>query len=291
METIKQADGRQLAYAVWGDPGGFPVVVLHGTPGCRLNRYPDERALAAAGIRVITYDRPGYGRSDRDAGRQVASCVADVAAIADALDVDRFAVSGASGGGPHALAVAAGLPERVTRARCAVGFAPYGAPGLDWYAGMDPENVKEFGWTLAGEAELHRELTREAADMVARVAQDPTRMLGDDWELAEADQAVLADPLVQQVTREAVPESVGAGVWGWVDDDLAFVRPWGFELTDIGVPVEIRYGLADVLVPAGHGRWLGEHVPGASVAVEAGAGHLADPPTVLALLRSLAASA
>jgi pimeloyl-ACP methyl ester carboxylesterase len=224
VETIEQADGRQLAYAVWGDPAGSPVVVLHGTPGCRLNRYPDERALAAAGIRVITYDRPGYGRSDRHPGRQIASCVADVAAIADAVGVDRFAVSGASGGGPHALAVAAGLPDRVTRACCAVGFAPYGAPGLDWYAGMDPENVKEFGWTLAGEAELHRELARAAADMVARVAQDPTRMLGDDWDLAEADQAVLADPLVHQVTREAVPESVATGVWGWVDDDLAFVR-------------------------------------------------------------------
>jgi pimeloyl-ACP methyl ester carboxylesterase len=156
---------------------------------------------------------------------------------------------------------------------------------------MDPENVKEFGWTLDGEAVLHRELTREAADMVARVAQDPTRLLGDDWELAEADQAVLADPLVQQVNREAVPESVATGVWGWVDDDLAFVRPWGFELADIIVPVEIRYGLADVLVPAGHGRWLGENVPGASVAVETGAGHLADPPTVLALLRSLAPAA
>ena len=116
-------------------------------------------------------------------------------------------------------------------------------------------------------------------------------MLGDDWELAEADQAVLSDPLVQQVTREAVPESVATGVWGWVDDDLAFVRPWGFELADITVPVEIRYGLADVLVPAGHGRWLSEHVPGASVAVEAGSGHLADPPTVFGLLRSLATPA
>ncbi len=102
---------------------------------------------------------------------------------------------------------------------------------------------------------------------------------------------MLADPLVQQVTREATPESVATGVWGWVDDDLAFVRPWGFELADVTVPVEIRYGLADVLVPPGHGRWLGEHVPGASVAVEAGAGHLADPPTVFALLRSLAAPA
>jgi len=287
VETVKLPDGRQLMYAVWGDARGTPVFSLHGTPGCRLNRYPDEQRLSAAGIRLITYDRPGYGRSDRHPGRQVVSCVADVEAIANALRLDRFAVTGGSGGGPHALAVAARLPERVTRVRCAVGLAPYGASGLDWFAGMDPENVKEFGWALAGEEELHRQLTREAADMVARVAQDPAKVLGADWELAESDHAVLANPLVQGVMREAVPETVARGVWGWVDDDLAFLRPWGFDLGEISVPVEIRYGMQDVLVPAQHGRWLGEHVPGATVVAETGEGHLPDPDTVLNLLRSL----
>jgi pimeloyl-ACP methyl ester carboxylesterase len=286
VRTVELPDGRQLMYAVWGDARGTPVFSLHGTPGCRLNRYPDEQRLSAAGIRLITYDRPGYGRSDRHPGRQVVSCVADVEAIANALRLDRFAVTGGSGGGPHALAVAARLPERVMRARCAVGFAPYGASGLDWFAGMDPENVKEFGWALAGEEELHRQLTREAADMVARVAQDPANVLGADWELAESDHAVLANPLVQGVMREAVPETVARGVWGWVDDDLAFLRPWGFDLGEISVPVEIRYGMQDVLVPAQHGRWLGEHVPAASVVAETG-GHLPDPDTLLNLLRSL----
>jgi len=287
MELIRMRDGRHLAYEQWGDPGGFPVFSLHGTPGCRLNRYPDDDAIAATGARLITYDRPGYGQSDRGPGRRIVDCVDDVASIAAAAGIDRFAVTGGSGGGPHALAVAACLPERVVRARCDVGFAPFDAIGLDWLAGMDPENVKEFGWALDGESVLHRELSREAEQMVARVGRNPSAVLGEEWELAEADEAVLADPMVQRVLREAVPESVAHGAWGWVDDDLAFVAPWGFALSAVTVPVEIHYGSQDVLVPAGHGAWLGAHVPGARVVVESEQGHLARPEKVLELLRSL----
>ncbi|MGE5287398.1 MAG: alpha/beta fold hydrolase [Micromonosporaceae bacterium] len=286
-EVIVTADGRELAYAQWGDPGGFPVFSLHGTPGCRLNRHPDNDAIAAAGVRLITYDRPGFGRSTRRPGRRVMDCAGDVASIADAEGIARFAVTGGSGGGPHALAVAARLPERVTRARCDSGPAPFGAEGLDWFAGMDPENVKEFGWALDGEDVLHSELSREADQMVARVGQDPSAVLGDGWDLAEADKEVLGNPIVQAVYREAVPEWFAHGVWGWADDDLALVAPWGFDLSEITVPVEIRYGAKDVLVPASHGAWLAENVPGASVAVESGQGHLASPDRVIELLRSL----
>jgi pimeloyl-ACP methyl ester carboxylesterase len=287
MEVIDALDGGKLAYEQWGDPGGFPVFSLHGTPGCRLNRHPDNDAIAAAGARLITYDRPGYGRSARRPGRRIVDCASDVAAIADAAGIGRFAVTGGSGGGPHALAVAACLHERVVRARCVCSFAPFDAPGLNWFAGMDPQNVKEFGWALSGEEILHRELSREAAQMVDRVGRDPSAVLGEEWDLAEADQAVLGDPTVQRVYREAVPESFAHGVWGWVDDDLAFVAPWGFDLSEINVPVEIRYGGQDVLVPAPQGAWLGEHVPRASVAVEPGQGHLASPDKVIELLRTL----
>jgi pimeloyl-ACP methyl ester carboxylesterase len=287
MEVIVTEDGADLAYEQWGDPAGFPVFSLHGTPGCRLNRHPDDEAIAAAGARLITYDRPGYGQSAGRPGRRIVDCASDVAAIADAAAIGRFAVTGGSGGGPHALAVAARLPQRVVRARCVSGFAPFDAAGLDWYAGMDPQNVKEFGWALAGEEVLHGELSREAAQMVARVGRDPSAVLGEEWELAETDQEVLANPTVRRVHREAVPESFAHGAWGWVDDDLAFVSPWGFDLSEIAVPVEIRYGGQDVLVPAGHGAWLGEHVPGASVVEEPGQGHLASPDKVIELLRTL----
>lgn len=166
--AVTAADGRTLMAAQWGDPGGFPVFSLHGTPGSRLGRYYDENAYVEAGARVITYDRPGYGASDRHRGRRVVDCVSDVAAIADALAVERFAVTGGSGGGPHSLAVAARLPARVTRAGCDVGVAPFETPDFDWFDGMDPLNVREFEWAMEGEAVLAREYEREAAEMLER---------------------------------------------------------------------------------------------------------------------------
>jgi pimeloyl-ACP methyl ester carboxylesterase len=282
--TVTARDGRTLCAAQWGDPAGVPVFALHGTPGGRLNRHPDPSRYAAAGARVITYDRAGYGRSDRHPGRSVVDVVADVEAIADAFGVDTFAVTGGSGGGPHCLAVAARLPGRVLRARCVVGVAPYQADGLDFFEGMDPLNVKEFGWALAGEDVLVPELTRELKEMAARVADDPSKLLGDDWELDEADRAVMAREDLAVVMREATADLAGGGPYGWVDDDLAFTRPWGFDLAEITVPVEVRYGARDVLVPAAHGAWLGAHVPGARVVVEDAQGHLADPDTVIELL-------
>jgi pimeloyl-ACP methyl ester carboxylesterase len=290
FETIKTADGRQLCFAQWGDPAGAPVFSLHGTPGCRLNRHPDNAAIAATGVRLITYDRPGYGRSDRMAGRRVVDCVDDVAAIADALGIDRFAVTGGSGGGPHSLAVAARLGDRVTRARCVVGVAPVGVPDLDWLAGMDPENIKEFGWAVAGETVLHEKLTEESGATMKRVADDPSKALGDEWQLADVDRAVLSNPLIMQVTREAMPETFVNGVWGWVDDDLAFLDSWGFELAEITVPVEVHYGTQDVLVPAAHGAWLASHVPGAVVVVSHDKGHAVTPEHTLELLRTLGSS-
>lgn len=281
------ADGRTLCFAQWGDPAGFPVFQLHGTPGSRLNRHPDESTYVEAGARLVTYDRPGYGRSDRHAGRSVVDCVGDVVAIADLLGIDRFAVTGGSGGGPHALAVAARLPHRVTRARSLVGPAPVDAEDLDWLDGMDPLNVKEFSWAEAGEATLVPQIERELAAMVANVAEDPTKLLGDDWQLDEADRAVLARPEFAALSREWTADLGRGGPWGWVDDDLAHVKPWGFDLQEITVPVEVRYGVKDVLVPAAHGRWLGEHVPGARVVAEEDEGHLGDPDQVVELIRWL----
>lgn len=285
--TIRRQDGRTLCFAEWGDPDGFPVLALHGTPGGRLNRHPDESRYAEAGARVITYDRPGYGRSDRQPGRQVVDAVADVEAIADHLGIQRFAVTGGSGGGPHSLAVAARLDGRVVRARCEVGLAPHDAADLDFFGGMDPLNVTEFSWAEQGEQVLVPELERELAAMAERVAADPAGLLGDDWGLDEADRAVLGRPDVGGVIQEATADLARGGVWGWVDDDLAFTRPWGFDVTEICVPVEIRYGVRDVLVPAAHGHWLARHVPGARAVVDTAAGHMADPDAILERLRWL----
>src|SRR5438552_2192436 len=147
--TTPTSDGRVLAFAVWGDPDGFPVMALHGTPGCRLERWPNEEVYQGLGVCFVTHDRAGYGRSSRRPGRRVVDEVDDVVLLADHLGFERFGVTGGSGGGPHALACAALLPERVVRATCRVGVAPLGQSGIEldaWLAGMDPENVKEFGW-------------------------------------------------------------------------------------------------------------------------------------------------
>jgi len=273
-------DGRDVAFAVWGDPAGFPVMSLHGTPGCRFNRWPDEELYRNLGVCLVTHDRAGYGRSARRRGRNVADEVDDVRLVADELGFDRFGVVGGSGGGPHSLACAALLPDRVVRAVCAVGVAPLGTPGLErdeWVAGQDPENVKEFGWAEAGEEVLTVELERLQATLLERVAVDPSTVLGD-FELSESDRAQLSRPEVMQIIREATAEQAVNGVWGWVDDDLAILSPWGFELDAITVPVLVRYGKTDVLVPPAHGDWLAVNVPGCVVAIDDVAGHLgADP--------------
>lgn len=274
---VKKSDGAVLAYEQLGDLEGSPVFVLHGTPGSRLSgRHPDPEKVRRAGLRLITYDRPGYGGSTRQHGRTVVDCVADIAAIADELGLGRFAVTGGSGGGPHSLAAAARLPERVTRAECNVGPAPYEAAGLDYFDGMDPENVKEIGWALDGEATLVPELEREARKALDRLDADPVSLLSE-FDLSDADRAVLARDEVRQSMQLSFREAMAQGIAGWADDDLAMVRPWGFDLTEIRVPVQVRYGATDVLVPAAHGAWLAAHIPDASVIVDDTSGHMSTP--------------
>ncbi len=209
----------------------------------------------------------------------------DVRALADELGFDRFGVSGGSGGGPHVLACATLLPDRVVRATCDVGVAPLGSPGLEqdaWLAGMDPENVREFGWALAGEEVLTREVQALQQQFEERARADPSTVL-QDFDISESDRAELARPEIAQIIGESAFEWAVNGVGGWVDDDLAFVGPWGFDPADISVPVLVRYGMTDVLVPPAHGEWLAANVPGALVKINDAAGHLgADPEQEIA---------
>jgi pimeloyl-ACP methyl ester carboxylesterase len=280
LRTFETRDGRTIAFAVWGDPDGFPILALHGTPGCRLGRWPREELYLDLGVCLVTHDRAGYGRSDRNPGRRVVDEAADVRALADELDFDRFGVTGGSGGGPHVLACAALLADRVVRAVCDVGVAPLGPPGLeqdDWLAGMDPENVKEFGWAVAGEAVLTRELQAEQQKIEERARVDPAAFL-EGFDLSESDRAELARPEVAQILSESTFEWAVNGVGGWVDDDLAFTRPWGFDPAEISVPVLVRYGMTDVLVPPAHGEWLAANVPDGIVKISDAAGHLGEDP-------------
>lgn len=270
-------DGRTLVFAEWGDPAGYPVFACHGTPGCRLLRHPNDELIRSTGARLITYDRPGYGGSDRHRGLVMADTAGDVAAIADRLGIGRFAVFGVSGGGPHALAVAAGLGDRVVRAATVSSVAPFDALGDDYYAGMDPQQITEVGWALQGAERLAAEYVREDAEDRRRVAEDPATMLGN-FSLPEADRQVLGRVDWAQVRRDVAIEQTRNGVWGWVDDSLAQIWPWGFDPATIGVPVQVWYGTQDVLSPPSHSEWIARTVPRAIVKHN-DLGHFGNPDT------------
>src|SRR5579859_2902183 len=151
-QTVRTPDGRTLALDIGGDPGGKPVLVHNGTPNSRLLYGPDKQDAAERGLRLIGYDRPGYGGSSPHPGRTVADCAADVRAICAALGIDRLAMWGISGGGPHVLACAALLPDLVAAAASLASPAPYGAEGLDFFAGMGQANVDDIKLELTDEA-------------------------------------------------------------------------------------------------------------------------------------------
>jgi pimeloyl-ACP methyl ester carboxylesterase len=263
-------DGRHVAVQVSGKPGGHPVFVMHGTPGSRVGPLPRTFVLHGLGVRLITFDRPGYGRSDRLESRLVADVVPDVEAIADALGIDRFAVLGRSGGGPHALACAALLPHRVTRAGVLVTLAPWAADGLDWFAGMADSNVLEFT-TAANEPEaLTAALVQTAAGIRANPASHVTT-LGP--ELTEADQRVVSDAGIRAALARNYAEALRDSADGWIDDTLAFCSPWGFELSAIKVPVLLWHGQDDVFSPVTHAQWLADQIPDAIVSIAPSTAH------------------
>ncbi|MCU0301026.1 MAG: alpha/beta hydrolase [Candidatus Nanopelagicales bacterium] len=278
---IALPDGRTLALAEWGDPHGLPVLAIHGTPGGRISWWgPDPSIDARHGLRRFSLDRPGYGESTRQPGRRVVDLVADLVTVADTLGLGRFAVTGGSGGGPHALALAALLPERVLRCLAVVSVAPIGPDGLAeeaWLDGMTEGNVLEFRAAMAGEAEIRALCEAERGTILARLADGRSDILGDAYELAEQDRTQMARHSVPMGAQMA--HALAPGVDGWVDDDLALVQPWGFDVAAIEVPVRLSYGRADTLVPAAHGDWLASAIPGAAAEVSE-VGHMGDDADV-----------
>jgi pimeloyl-ACP methyl ester carboxylesterase len=260
---IPTADGRTLAVAEWGDPDGFPLVAIHGTPGSRLGRWRDASIYERMGVRRVTFDRAGYGGSTRRPGRRVADIAEDVRTIADALAIERFAVTGRSGGGPHSLACAALLADRVTRCAAVVAVAPFGADGLDWFAGQTAGNVREGELSLVGEAALREQLLDDRRIILESIAGGVVDALPEAYQLSESDREQQRKDRV--VFDEVMTDTLRDGVDGWVDDDLAFVAPWGFDVASIAIQTSLWYGRADTLVPAAHGDWLAAHIPGVEV--------------------------
>ncbi len=257
METdVPRPGGRTLhAYDTGG--GSLPVFWLHGTPNIGAPPVPLFALSEPLGIRWLGYDRPDYGGSTARPGRDIASAAGDVAAVADALGLDSFAVVGHSGGAPHALACAALLPDRVRAAVGISGYAPYGSEGLDWFAGMSEVGSAALHAALAGRAAKERyEAEAEA----------------DDPGFTDADIAALAGEWSWFL--DVVRPAIASGPGPLIDDDLALVSPWGFDVAAIRVPMFLLHGGEDRLAPVGHAAWLADHCPTASLRIDPAGGHI-----------------
>ncbi len=254
-----------------GPDGGRAIVFHSGTPDAGTVYEPLVAIGAERGLRHIAYSRPGYEQSDRLEGRSVGDCAADVAAILDQLEIERAFMIGASGGGPHALACAALLPERTIAAASLSGVAPWRAEGLDWTAGMGQENLDEFAAAEAGPEPLREFLEHARGQLVGVTGEQIETALGDL--VSEPDHATLslqfADHLAASVTR-----GLSEGIWGWFDDDLAMIADWGFDLERIEPAVTIWQGREDRFVPFAHGEWLARHVTGSRARLRDGEGHM-----------------
>jgi len=271
MEHLTLPDGRTLEYLVEGLASAIPLVLHHGTPSGTVRYAPLVDAVLAGGFRFVQASRPGYATSTPHPGRRVADAAADTAALMDALEAPAFVAVGWSGGGPHALACAALLPERCRAVATIAGVAPYDGKGLDWLAGMGEENVQEFGAAVAGPEALDAFLIPAAAGMGEVTAADLVEAFGDL--ISEVDKAALAGGLDDYLAA-SFRASVAGGIAGWRDDDLAFVVDWGFRLEDIRVPLSLWQGDQDRMVPYAHGGWLAEHLPTAEPHLVPGEGHL-----------------
>jgi pimeloyl-ACP methyl ester carboxylesterase len=267
---VPSPHGGVLSVEVSGAPDGRPVVLMHGTPGSRSGPRPRGSVLYRMGVRLVSYDRPGYGGSTRVPGRLVGDAAADVAAIADVLELESFAVIGRSGGGPHALACAALLPDRVTRSAALVSIAPPDAPGLAWFDGMAKSNASDYE-VADRDVALFTERLLERAD---RARRDPESLMEElRAELRHSDLRVIDDKAMRRLILDTYAEAMRFGGHGWVDDALAFRRDWGFKLSDVDSEVLLWHGADDSFSPVGHTEWLASQLRYASVQIQADTAH------------------
>lgn len=270
-QYVQARDGKTIELLSMPPQAGWTLVFHGGCPSAPVSFPQLEVAAVARGMRLVEYARPGYAGSERRAGRRVADAADDVAVILDAVGAERCLTLGWSGGGPHALACAALLPERVAAAATIASVAPYGAEGLDFMAGMGAGNVEEFGAAIADPERLRALIEAWAPSMGSVTAEQVASELGDL--ASEEDRAALTGEFAEHVAQ-AFRRALSGGIWGWYDDDLACVRDWGIDLASIQVPVTVWQGEHDRMVPLAHGRWLVSHIPGVHSCLVPDHGHM-----------------
>jgi pimeloyl-ACP methyl ester carboxylesterase len=268
---IKTPDGRTLAVQEGGDPDGRPVLVHNGTPNSRQLYAPHVADAAARGIRLISYDRPGYGESSPHPGRSIAAAAADVRTICSALGISRLATWGVSGGGPHVLACAALLPDLVAAAASLASLAPYPAEGLDWFAGMGQENVDDFKLVLKDPVAAR---AKAASDREGMLSASPADLHTQFASLLTSTDAAVMTGQVAEYLSLCFWDGLAPGIEGWAEDGKAMAEPWGFSVADITVPVLLMHGREDQFVPFGHGEWLAARIPGVDARLLDHDGHL-----------------
>jgi len=269
--TVTTPDGRILAVQEGGDPAGRAVLVHNGSPNSRHLYGPHAADAAEKGLRLVSYDRPGYGGSTPQPGRSHASCADDVRTICAALGIGRLGIWGISGGGAHALACAALLPDLVAGVASLAGLAPYGAEGLDWFDGMGQDNADDFKQFMTDADAARAKMEKDREEMLAGTADELREVL--KTLLTPTDAAVLTGDLAEYLVY-CTHEGLAPGSEGWWEDACAQAGAWGFELADISVPVLVMHGRQDLFVPFGHGEWLAGHIPGAQARLLDDDGHL-----------------
>ena len=267
--SITLADGRTLEVTTAGTPAGKAVVFHHGTPGAcsTWDKWLEE--VAAQGSFAIAYSRAGYGVSARHPGRTVIDNTADIAEVLAHFAITSFVSIGWSGGGPHCLA-----DTTLTGSKAVISIAGVGAFGesdLDFLAGMGEENHIEFGAAIAGAAAIEKWMQENSGPMATVTGPQVIEALGGL--IGDADKRSLT-PEVAEESAAGFRHALVTSYYGWMDDDLAFVEPWGFDITAINKPVELWQGDDDFMVPHAHGKWLASKIPTATLKFVAGEGHI-----------------
>jgi len=269
MPQFKLNDGRELEILDNGINSDRALVFHHGTPGHATAWLSWLDEAARAGVRALSYSRPGYGTSDRNPGRSVISINIDIAQVLDAKEITRFISIGWSGGGPHALANT--FEARNAGAISLAGVGAYGVSDLDFLEGMGPENHDEFGAALRGEAAITQWMNENALAMKNVTGEEIRAAFGGL--IGDADKAVLEGETAEAMAV-AMRNGLAVSFDGWIDDDLVFIKPWGFELSAISKPVILWQGDQDLMVPHAHSYWLEKHIPTAKLTFIPGHGHI-----------------